>query len=226
MTVPTPITAGTSIPLKLTKNNFLLRQKQLLPMLSCGLNHLLEEEALKVSIINKEGIIIINSTYHVWRRCDQSVLALISSSLSESVLPCVIGKRTSKEAWEAIKRNYSSRNKSRIMELHHQLHNSTKGAMTMDEYIKDIHSINEEFSTTRQEIDKSVFIFVFLRRLPPEYTSYVTRLIARSKDSSLEDTFAQVRAHEATLNFKQKMQSQSYFPPEANHVSGQDKPHE
>lgn len=189
---------------------------------SCGLDHLIEEEG----IVDENRTLTPNPAYQVWRRCNQSVLALIASSLSESVIVCVIDKKTSKETWEVIKRNYSSKSKSQIMELHNSLYNITNGVMSMDEYMKEICTINEELSTVRHVIDEFAFTFVFMRGLPPEYTPFITRLIVRPEDLSLEDTITQIRVHETMMAFKQKAQNHSYFSLEANQVTRQDKPHE
>lgn len=67
--VLTLLTIGMSIPLKLTKDNFLLRQMQLLLLLSsCSLDHLLEEEAPTINIVDEDGMLIPKPTYQVWRR--------------------------------------------------------------------------------------------------------------------------------------------------------------
>lgn len=102
------------------------------------------------------------------------------------------------------------------MELHNRLHNIIKGAMSIDQYIKEICIINEELTTMGQVIDKFVFTFVFLRGLPSAYTSFMAGLNVRPEGQSVEDTIAQIRAHETMMVFKQKAQNDSSFPLEAN----------
>lgn len=59
--MPTPLMTGKSILLKLTEDNFLLRQMELLPLFNnCGLDHILEEEALMVSVINEIRALVPN----------------------------------------------------------------------------------------------------------------------------------------------------------------------
>lgn len=72
--------------------------------------------------------------------------------------------------------------------MHNWLHNITKGAMTIDEYIKKIRIMNDKLSTIGQVINKSMFIFTFIRGLLLEYTPFIARLIIRLKNPSLEDT--------------------------------------
>lgn len=151
--VPTLLMASTLIPSKLTKDNFLLCQTQLLPLLSnCDLNHILEEEHDTHSEPNLSSIEMmrpISADTH-------------TSSQLKFVLVCVICMKTSKEVWEAIKKNYSSKSKSQIMKLHNKLHNIIKCVLSMDEYIKKIHTINKELTTAGQVMDKFVFTFTFL----------------------------------------------------------------
>lgn len=55
----TPLPCGTSIPLKLNRDNFLLLQTQLLPLLSsCGLDHILEEDPPVISIIDESRVVV------------------------------------------------------------------------------------------------------------------------------------------------------------------------
>lgn len=85
--------------------------------------------------------------------------------------------------------------------------------MIIDKYIKEIYTINKELSAAEYVIDESIFTFAFLQGLLPKYMPFIARLTTRPKDSSLKDTIAQIKAHETILAFKDKAQSQPYFPP-------------
>lgn len=165
---------------------------QLLPILSsCGLENILDDEAPAMTTIDDIGIVIYNPTYEAWQGCNQFVLVLIRSSLSESILPSVIGKQISKEAWEAIWRNYSC-SKSRIIKLHNRLHNIIKWLMMMNDYVKEIRTIYEELNATRQVIDRLVIVFAFLWGLPLEYMSFITELNVCLENPSLKNTITQI----------------------------------
>ena len=105
----TPHSVGLHVPLKLTREKFLLWKTQLFPLLNFhGLAHVLTQDPLISSHLDDRGEIVINTAYQTWWRQDQQVLSLIVSSLSEAVLPCVIGKLTKKEAWSALIKHCSS----------------------------------------------------------------------------------------------------------------------
>ena len=118
-------------------------------MLNCNdLAHILTQDPQIPTATNSTEKIIVNPTYHVWRKQDQKVISLLVSSLSENVIPCVVGKTTTKEAWDALNKHCSSSNPSRIMHLHNQLHNSSKGTRSVAEYVR----ISDEHEMTLQRL--------------------------------------------------------------------------
>ena len=132
-------TVGLNVPIKLTRDNFLLWKMELFPVLNCNdLAHILTQDPPTPTTTNSANEIIVNPAYQVWRKQDHQVLSLLVSSLSENVMSCVIGKTTSKEAWDALNKHCSSSNPSRIMHLHNRLHNSLKGTHSIAEYMEDI----------------------------------------------------------------------------------------
>lgn len=91
----------------------------------------------RLKLDTKDGI-IVNLAYQTWWHQDQHVLTLIVTSLSKSILPCIIRKTTTKEVYEALLKHYSSTNPSRIMYLHNRFHNTLKGIRSVAEFVQDI----------------------------------------------------------------------------------------
>ena len=88
------------VPIKLTSDNFLLRKTQLFPLLNChDLAHILTQDLPISTQLDDQGGIFVNVVYQTWWHQDQQVLSLIVTSLSESILRCVVGKIVAKEAW-------------------------------------------------------------------------------------------------------------------------------
>ena len=128
---------------------------------------LLDQDLPMVSHWDKDGRICPNPTYKTWFKNDQVVLAIISSSLSESVLP--VGKNTTREAWEAIKRSFAGNSKSRLMELKTHLHNLQKDTMTVDAYVQLVHSLGDELRVSGSMINEHDLTFALLRGLGSTY---------------------------------------------------------
>ena len=124
------------VPIKLTRENFLLWKTQIFPLLNYhDLAHILTQDPRISTQLDDQGGITVNPAYQVWWCQDQQVLSLIVTFLSESVLSCVVGKNTAKEAWLALSKHCSSTNPSRIMHLHNRLHNTSKGTRSITDFV-------------------------------------------------------------------------------------------
>ena len=105
---------GLTLPLKLTKENFLLWRTQLLLVLaSYDLMDLLDQDPQPLSYTDKDDKVCPNPVYKTWFKNDKIVLSIITLSLSESCLPRLVAKSTTKEAWMAINRNFAAKSRSR-----------------------------------------------------------------------------------------------------------------
>ena len=134
-----PHSVGFHIPIKLTRDNFLLWKTQIFPWLNYhNLAHILTQDPPISTQLNDHDGITVNPAYQAWWRQDQQVLSLIVTSLSESIMSCVVGKNTTKEAWLALSKHCSSTNSSRIMHLHNRLHNTQKGTRSVTNFVQDI----------------------------------------------------------------------------------------
>ena len=70
----TPHSVGLHVPIKLTRENFLLWKTQLFPLLNChGLAHILMQDPPISSRLDDRGEIVVNTAYQTWWRQDQPV---------------------------------------------------------------------------------------------------------------------------------------------------------
>ena len=165
-----PHSVGLHVPIKLTRDNFLLLKTQLFPLLNCyDLAYILMQDPLISTHLDDQGGIVINIAYQKWWRQDQQVLSFIVSSLSEAVLPCVVGKITAKEAWSALIKHCSSTNPSGIMHLHNHLHNTQKGSRSVAEFVQEIRRTCDELAAAGYPVQDTVSIYAILRGLGPSY---------------------------------------------------------
>ena len=188
---------------------------------SNDLAHILTQDPPVLTAKNSADNIIENPTYQAWRKKDQQVLLNLVSSLSENILLCVVGKTTSKEAWEALSKHCSSSNPSRIIHLHNILHKSSKGTRSVPKYVQDIRRTCDELAAVGYPVQESVSIYALLCGLGPRYSTFNAGI------TSFEDVIAQINSHDELLNFinpPPKENIASEFPPVANQtqVSGSD----
>ena len=86
-TLIAPHSVGFHIPIKLTRDKFLLWKTQIFPWLNYhNLAHILMQHPPISTQLDDHGGITVNPTYQAWWHQDQHVLSLIVTSLSESML--------------------------------------------------------------------------------------------------------------------------------------------
>ena len=201
----TPIASnsvGLHVPIKLTRDNFLLWKTQIFPLLNFhDLAHILTQDPQISTQINDQGGITVSPEYQAWWRQDQQVLSLIVSSLSESVLSCVIGKNTAKEAWSALSTHCSSTNPSCIMHLHNRLHNNSKGTRCVTEFVQEIQRTCDELAAAGHPVEETVSIYTLLRGLGPTYSSFCAGISSNLSHLSLSDVIAQINSYDELLKF-------------------------
>ena len=215
----TPHLTGFHLPIKLTRENFLLWKTQLLPLLNCyDLAHILTQEPPISTQLDSQGKISVNPTYQAWWRQDQQVLTLIVSSLSESVLPCVIGKVTARDAWEALLKNCSSTNPSRIMHLHNRLHHGLRGDKTIEDYVQEIRRTCDELAAAGHPVQETVTTYALLRGLGPTYSAFTAGITLNLAHLGFADVVAQIQSHDELMKSyaPSKENLSADFPPAAN----------
>ncbi|KAH0685539.1 hypothetical protein KY290_017021 [Solanum tuberosum] len=86
------------LPVKLTSSNFLLWKRQFLPMIKgCGLDYHIEgDEVIPERLLDNNQP---NPAYSSWVREDQLALSWIAASVSEGILPQLVGAETARKAW-------------------------------------------------------------------------------------------------------------------------------
>ena len=129
------------------------------------------------------------------------MLSILVSSLSENILPCVAGKSTSNEDWDALNKHCSSSNLSRIMHLHNRLHNSSKGTRFVSEYVEDIRRTCDELVAVGYPVQESVSIYALLRDLGPIYLAFNAGITSNLHNLTFEDVIAQINSNDELLNF-------------------------
>ncbi|KAK3014728.1 hypothetical protein RJ639_008398 [Escallonia herrerae] len=128
--------------IKLTNNNYLLWQTQLLPILrSNNLYGLVDgTESCPPAEIATPGTTTRtpNPDYKHWVDRDQLVLRWINTSLSEAVLSIIVGHNTSASAWRAISNAFGASSHTHILQLLMQLHNTKHDDKPVATYLQEL----------------------------------------------------------------------------------------
>ena len=214
-------TVGLHVPIKLTRENFLLSKTQIFPLLNYhDLAHILTQDPPISTQLDDHGGITINPAYQTCHRQDQQVLSLIVTSLFESVISCVVGKNTAKEAWSALVKHCSSTIPSRIMHLHNRLHSTSKGTLSISNFVQDIQRICEELAAAGHPVQETVTIYAMLRGLGSSYSAFCAGISSNLTNLCLDDVIAQINSYDELMKFSNSTKDTGSvdFPPSANQV--------
>ncbi|XP_020264107.1 uncharacterized protein LOC109840022 [Asparagus officinalis] len=192
------------LSLKLTPTNYLLWKTQFLPLLrSFDLLGLVEgtDRCPSPSIVTSEsGLSSLTPAYTAWVRKDQLLLSWIIASLSEEVLPQVVGLATSHEVWQALHQAFGSPSHTRILQLHTQLQNLQKGDSSVSSYLSKAKYLADELAAAGQPMPLATFNAIVFNTLAAEYGEMISALSARTEPVSYPELCSLLVGHEIRLS--------------------------
>ncbi|KAF3787467.1 Retrovirus-related Pol polyprotein from transposon TNT 1-94 [Nymphaea thermarum] len=225
---PGPTSLQNLLVVKLTSDNYILWENQLLPLLvSYNLKGFVDgTKTQPPQTIFSEVKEVLNPAYIEWLRLDQLLLGWIISSLSEPVHSQVVGLRSSFEVWKRLKNTYAAHSRSKVMKLREQLTILKKGTNSIGELIQKATMIGHHLSMAGKPVAEDDLVLHILSALPQEYNAFKTSIATRSDPLSLTDLYSMLLTHEAqlkeaeidpspTINFLNK-NSSSYSPAKFN----------
>ncbi|KAK2984661.1 hypothetical protein RJ640_006644 [Escallonia rubra] len=133
--------------IKLTTSNYLLWQTQLMPILRSnnllGLVDGTEPCPPPEIIIDGSNVKTPNPAYKQWLDRDQYVLSWINISLSEAVLPVVVGHNTAASAWAALSQAFGAASDTHVLQLLMQFHNTKRDDKSVATYLQEMKYLAE-----------------------------------------------------------------------------------
>ncbi|KAK1621013.1 hypothetical protein QYE76_026530 [Lolium multiflorum] len=192
---------------KITRDNFLLWQAQVLPDIRgaqlYGSCTPAPEKLLKSKDADGKEVTIPNPEYARWISHDQSVLGYLLWNMSREVLTPMVGQTSSAGAWTAITEMFSSQSMARVVHLRTQLNMTKKENKTAAVFFNQIKTLADEMAAAGKPLDNEDVISYVLSGLNDEtYNGFVvaiTALIKAEKFISLSDLYAQLLSYEARL---------------------------
>ena len=154
-------------------------------------------------------------------------MSLIVTSLSKSVISCVVGKNTAKEAWLALLKHCSSTNPSLIMHLHNRLHNTSKGTRSIADFVQDIKRTCDELAATSHLVQETVSIYALLRGLGSWYSAFFAGISLDLSNLCFDDVIAQINSYDELMKVSNPIKDTmtTDFPPIANQMQLTDNMH-
>ncbi|MBA0839176.1 hypothetical protein Goarm_004936 [Gossypium armourianum] len=173
----------------LDDSNYLLwRQQVLLAIKAHKLQGFLDlRTVLPPSIIpGDDGVLQENDEFIRFEQQDSAIASWLLSSVSQAVLPHLIGLDISAQIWNAIVSLYGSKTTSRLMFYRRALHSQRKGDIPMREFLMKIKFYCDNLASCGEVISEHEHVTVILNGLPCEYESIVSIIVASQVPYSLQ----------------------------------------
>jgi hypothetical protein len=177
--VSPPINHGQFITVKLTHENFLLWQAQILPYLhsQCLIGYVTGVIPCPSSTLpaaERGGTPLPNPAYAKWFEQDHAILSAILASLSPEVLSQCLFLTTSKAVWDKLDGLYATQSRARAMQLRMQLTTLKKNDLSATDYFSRVKGLTDNLAAAGEPLRDDEIIAYVLTGLPEEYDLLVT----------------------------------------------------
>jgi hypothetical protein len=186
------VTIPSSFPHKLTRTNHLVWEKAILTYLkSQDLQGYIDGSvdpppSTVTSQVENVTTVTQNPDWLHWHMRDQLVLSILISSLTETVVVHVVKCTTARELWVTLKTLFTSKAKSRTLQIHYQLATIRKGDMSIADYFQKLTGLADTLAAIDQPLNEFDLVSFLLAGLNSDYDSFVTSVTTRVDPISLE----------------------------------------
>ncbi|KAL4340910.1 hypothetical protein GQ457_08G022060 [Hibiscus cannabinus] len=154
----------------------------------------------------------INPAFEAFKEQDGALATWLLSTVSENVLPHLIGLNISSEIWNTLHRIYSGKTTSRLMYFRRLLHSQKKDDLSMRDYLMKIKTIKDNLANCGEKISEHEHVTAILNGLSPEFDSVITVLTAGPSSSSVNHVSTVLLDANATCCYSVSACSSVYCP--------------
>lgn len=141
-----------------------------------------------------------------WLIQDQMLFTWLLSTLSDSVLPRVLGCKHSFQVWDKIHEHFHSYLKAKVRQFRSELKGIKKGNRSISDYVLRIKALADSLLAIGDPISEQDHIDIILDGLPEEYNSFVKMVYGRPGVMTISDIEALLLVQEAQLDkFRQEL---------------------
>ena len=195
---------------KLNTSNFLIWKRQIIPFIrSQGLlGHLDGTTSVPPEFIPREEkddkgassiVYVKNAEFLNWERKDQSVVAYITSTLSQEILLAIPDNCTALQLWERLVQTYSQVSQARVVFLKREFQLLRKDSMTIMEYLNKIKIVTDQLAVIGCAVSDNDMVQQTLSGLGSDYNMIVTSLLCLPVLPTFDELRAKLIQYEMTL---------------------------
>lgn len=198
-----PIPIHHAVTIRLNKTNYMLWRAQLLPYLRSTkligfIDGSISAPPKLVASSTAEGAELVpNPAYDRWYDQDQQLLSGLLSSMTEDLLLDVVSASTAKEAWDTLKRMFSSAVRARAVQVRVDLATTKKRDMSAADYFRKIKGYASALAAADAPLRDDEIIAYLLAGLGSDYDPFVTSITTKTEALSLDDVYAHLLAFES-----------------------------
>lgn len=154
---------------------------------------------LSLLISNLSSFITVklgSSNFLIWKNQFQNILRATNlfgyvdgstSKPSSTVKDSTVHLTHCYEIWSALEKRFTSLSRSHIHQLKNRLNTITKGANTMEDFLRQIQDIAEQLSLASSPIDEEDLVLITLNGLPDEFDAFKTTIRARTEPILMQE---------------------------------------
>jgi hypothetical protein len=198
------LTPSNHLQIKLTKDNYLSWKTAIIPYINGNkiLHYIDGTTAAPPQYIpspTSSIILIPNPAFASWFEIDQLLLSVLVSTISETLVPSLVGRSSSHDVWLTLEKMFSSQSRARIMQTRYHLATLKKGNMSIPNYFQKAKSYANLLASIGQLINDNDLITQILAGLPSDYNDLVTSINTRLEDMQIDELFGHLLTHELRL---------------------------
>uniref|UniRef100_A0A2N9GEP2 Reverse transcriptase Ty1/copia-type domain-containing protein n=1 Tax=Fagus sylvatica TaxID=28930 RepID=A0A2N9GEP2_FAGSY len=192
------------LQIKLTKDNYLSWKTAIIPYINGNkiLHYIDGTTAAPPQHIpspTSSTTLIPNPAFTSWFEIDQLLLSILVSTISESLVPSLVGRSSSHDVWLTLEKMFSSQSRARVMQTRYHLATLKKGNMSIPDYFQKEKSYADLLASIGQPIHDNDLITQILAGLPSDYNDLVTSINTRLEDMPIDELFGHLLTHELRL---------------------------
>ena len=122
--------------------------------------------------------------YATWEQAASRVLYCLATCVHDHMLCYIRDAKTPNEAWENLKKIFTSSTSARKLQLRQELNNAQQRDMSATDYTAKIKSICDSLGSINVNIDDDEMVQTCLGGLAPRFSAMRTAILAREKTPS------------------------------------------
>lgn len=195
---PSLTNASHFLSLKLTNTNYLYWKTQLLPYLRGQrlIGFVDGSNPCPPATKLENDVQVANPDFEMWVSQDQLLMSLLIASLSEEILPLIVGLATSRDIWNTLEAALASASHTRILQLHMQLQNIKQGDLTATQFLYKAKALSDELSAAGRPLSLQDFNLYVFKGLSSDFRDLVTTLATRPSPLPYSELHSLILSHE------------------------------